>query len=121
PVVEAPAVAAPVVEAPAVVAPVVAAPVVEAIKEVAPEVVAKVEAEVAPVVTARVATALQPKARASHPTALPQVIAQEIGEITVTSRADGARPEYVKTAKRADMVSVTSRVSAPTTLPASVE
>ena len=121
PVVEAPAVAAPVVEAPAVVAPVVAAPVVEAIKEVAPEVVAKVEAEVAPVVTAPVATALQPKARASHPTALPQVIAQGIGEITVTSRADGARPEYVKTAKRADMVSVTSRVSAPTTLPASVE
>ena len=121
PVVEAPVVAAPVVEAPAVEAPVVAAPVVEAIKEVAPEVVAKVEAEVAPVVAAPVATALQPKARASHPTALPQVIAQEIGEITVTSRADGARPEYVKTAKRADMVSVTSRVSAPTTLPASVE
>ncbi|MDG1468702.1 MAG: ribonuclease E [Glaciecola sp.] len=121
PVVEAPVVAAPVVEAPAVEAPVVAAPVVETIKEVAPEVVAKVEAEVAPVVTARVATALQPKARASHPTALPQVIAQGIGEITVTSRADDARPEYVKTAKRADMVSVTSRVSAPTTLPASVE
>ncbi|MEN8771612.1 MAG: ribonuclease E [Glaciecola sp.] len=121
PVVEAPVVAAPVVEAPAVEAPVVAAPVVEAIKEVAPEVVAKVEAEVAPVVTAPVATALQPKARASHPTALPQVIAQGIGEITVTSRADDARPEYVKTAKRADMVSVTSRVSAPTTLPASVE
>ena len=121
PVVEAPVVAAPVVEAPAVEAPVVAAPVVEAIKEVAPEVVAKVEAEVAPVVTAPVATALQPKARASHPTALPKVIAQGIGEITVTSRADDARPEYVKTAKRADMVSVTSRVSAPTTLPASVE
>ena len=121
PVVEAPVVAAPVVEAPAVEAPVVAAPVVETIKEVAPEVVAKVEAEVAPVVTAPVATALQPKARASHPTALPQVIAQGIGEITVTSRADDARPEYVKTAKRADMVSVTSRVSAPTTLPASVE
>ena len=61
------------------------------------------------------------KAHASHPTALPQTLAQEIGEITVTSRADDARPEYVKTAKRADMTSVTSRVSAPTTLPASVD
>ena len=107
----------------------VEAPVVEGIKDVALEIVAKVEAEVAPEVVAKieaevaapVATALQPKARASHPTALPQVIAQEIGKISVTSRADDARPEYVKTAKRADMTSVTSRVSAPTTLPASVE
>ena len=129
PVVEAPVVEAPVVEAPVVEAPVVEAPVVEGIKDVALEIVAKVEAEVAPEVVAKieaevaapVATALQPKARASHPTALPQVIAQEIGKISVTSRADDARPEYVKTAKRADMTSVTSRVSAPTTLPASVE
>ena len=134
PVVEAPVVAAPVVETPVVETPVVAAPVVEApvvegIKDVALEIVAKVEAEVAPEVVAKieaevaapVATALQPKARASHPTALPQVIAQELGEIIVTSRADDARPEYVKTTKRADMTSVTSRVSAPTTLPASVE
>ena len=90
--------------------PVVEAPVVEALVAEAPVVKA-----------APVATALQPKARASHPTALPQVIAQEIGEIRVTSRADDARPEYVKTAKRADMTSVTSRVSAPTTLPASFE
>ena len=90
--------------------PVVEAPVVEALVAEAPVVKA-----------APVATALQPKARASHPTALPKVIAQEIGEISVTSRADDARPEYVKTAKRADMTSVTSRVSAPTTLPASVE
>ena len=123
------AAAAPVVEAPVVETPVVAAPVVEGIKDVALEIVAKVEAEVAPEVVAKieaevaapVATALQPKARASHPTALPQVIAQELGEIIVTSRADDARPEYVKTTKRADMTSVTSRVSAPTTLPASVE
>ncbi|MDA7793500.1 ribonuclease E [Glaciecola sp.] len=129
PVVEAPVVEAPVVEAPVVEAPVVEAPVVEAIKDIALEIVAKVEAEVAPEVVAKieaevaapVATALQPKARASHPTALPQVIAQELGEIIVTSRADDARPEYVKTTKRADMTSVTSRVSAPTTLPASVE
>ena len=129
PVVAAPVVETPVVETPVVAAPVVAAPVVEGIKDVALEIVAKVEAEVAPEVVAKieaevaapVATALQPKARASHPTALPQVIAQELGEIIVTSRADDARPEYVKTTKRADMTSVTSRVSAPTTLPASVE
>ena len=117
--VEAPVVAAPVVEAPVVEAPVVAAPVVAAPVVAAPVVEAPVVE--APVVAAPVATALQPKARASHPTALPQVIAQEIGKISVTSRADDARPEYVKTAKRADMTSVTSRVSAPTTLPASVE
>ena len=124
PVVEAPVVEAPVVEAPVVEAPVVEAPVVEAPVVEAPVVEAPVvEAPVVetPVVAAPVATALQPKARASHPTALPQVIAQEIGKISVTSRADDARPEYVKTAKRADMTSVTSRVSAPTTLPASVE
>ena len=127
PVVEAPIVeAAPVVEA-----PVVTEPAQEVVAEVVESVVAEVAeatpttTEAAPVavktVTEPAKPALQPKARASHPTALPQVIAQELGEIIVTSRADDARPEYVKTAKRADMTSVTSRVSAPTTLPASVE
>lgn len=120
PVVAAPVVETPVAEAPVVVAPAVQAPVVETPVVEAPVVEALV-AEAPVVKAAPVATALQPKARASHPTALPQVIAQEIGEIRVTSRADDARPEYVKTAKRADMTSVTSRVSAPTTLPASVE
>ena len=130
PNVEAPVVAAPVAEAPVAEAPVVAAPVVEAPVAEAPVVAAPVvEAPVAeaPVVAAPVAetpvvkAAPKAQARATHPTALPKVIAQEIGAITVTQRADDARPEYVKTAKRADMVSVTSRVSAPTTLPASAE
>ncbi|MDG2100691.1 MAG: ribonuclease E [Glaciecola sp.] len=124
---------APVVEAAQVVeAPVVIEPAQEVVAKVAENVVAEV-AEATPTATTKVAPvavktvtapakpALQPKARASHPTALPQVIAQELGEIIVTSRADDARPEYVKTAKRADMTSVTSRVSAPTTLPSSVE
>lgn len=124
---------APVVEAAQVVeVPVVIEPAQEVVAKVAENVVAEV-AEATPTATTKVAPvavktvtapakpALQPKARASHPTALPQVIAQELGEIIVTSRADDARPEYVKTAKRADMTSVTSRVSAPTTLPASVE
>ena len=133
PVVEAPIVKAPVVEAaPLVEAPVVTEPAQEVVAEVVESVVAEVaeatptttttEAPVAvKTVTAPAKPAFQPKARASHPTALPQVIAQELGEIIVTSRAGDARPEYVKTAKRADMKSVTSRVSAPTTLPASVE
>ena len=121
--------AAPVAETVKEVAQVVAENVVVAEETLAAAPEAPVAAQVsetpapakAKTVAAPVATALQPKARASHPTALPQVIAQEIGAINVTSRADDARPEYVKTAKRADMTSVTSRVSAPTTLPASVD
>jgi ribonuclease E len=64
---------------------------------------------------------LAPKAHASHPMALPAVLAQEFGEIVVKQKDNSERSEYVKTEKRADMQSVTSRVSAPTTLPLSVD
>lgn len=64
---------------------------------------------------------LAPKAHASHPMALPAVLAQEFGEIVVKQKDNSERYEYVKTEKRADMQSVTSRVSAPTTLPLSVD
>lgn len=53
--------------------------------------------------------------------ALPAVLAQEFGEIVVKQKDNSERYEYVKTEKRADMQSVTSRVSAPTTLPLSVD
>lgn len=70
---------------------------------------------------APVAKALAPKTHASHPTALPVALTQEFGEIVVKQKDNTERSEYIKTEKRADMQSVTSRVSAPTTLPASVD
>ena len=58
---------------------------------------------------APVAKALAPKTHASHPTALPVALTQEFGEIVVKQKDNTERSEYIKTEKRANMQSVTSR------------
>ena len=61
------------------------------------------------------------KRGASHPMALPATVNDTFVDVALTAKADDARPALTVSGKTAAMARVTSRASAPTTLPKSAE
>ena len=61
------------------------------------------------------------KRRASHPMALPVEVNDTFVDVALTAKSDEARPALVVSGKTAAIAKATSKASAPTTLPTSVD
>ena len=101
-------------------APVVAEPEAPAQEAKAEAPAAKEEAEKTAAPSSSLAASGKGKRGASHPMALPAAVNDAFVDVALTAKADEARPALAVSGKTAAMSHVTSRASASTTLPQSV-
>ena len=80
----------------------------------------KEEAEKTAAPSSSLAASGKGKRGASHPMALPAAVNDAFVDVALTAKADEARPALAVSGKTAAMSHVTSRASASTTLPQSV-
>ncbi|MGY0311787.1 ribonuclease E [Alteromonas macleodii] len=102
-------------------APVVAEPEAQVQEAKADTPAAKEEAETTAAPSSSLAASGKGKRGASHPMALPAAVNDAFVDVALTAKADDTRPALAVSGKTAAMSHVTSRASAVTTLPQSVD
>ncbi|MED6320517.1 MAG: ribonuclease E, partial [Pseudomonadota bacterium] len=102
-------------------APVVAEPEAQVQEAKADTPAAKEEAEPTAAPSSSLAASGKGKRGASHPMALPAAVNDAFVDVALTAKADDTRPALAVSGKTAAMSHVTSRASAVTTLPQSVD
>ncbi|MED5236685.1 MAG: ribonuclease E, partial [Pseudomonadota bacterium] len=102
-------------------APVVAEPEAQVQEAKADTPATKEEAETTAAPSSSLAASGKGKRGASHPMALPAAVNDAFVDVALTAKADDTRPALAVSGKTAAMSHVTSRASAVTTLPQSVD
>ena len=102
-------------------APVVAEPEAQVQEAKADTPAAKEKAETTAAPSSSLAASGKGKRGASHPMALPAAVNDAFVDVALTAKADDTRPALAVSGKTAAMSHVTSRASAVTTLPQSVD
>lgn len=102
-------------------APVVAEPEAQVQEAKADKPAAKEKAETTAAPSSSLAASGKGKRGASHPMALPAAVNDAFVDVALTAKADDTRPALAVSGKTAAMSHVTSRASAVTTLPQSVD